>query len=140
MTGDSNGHYRDTCRSSGEEREKVSPVPGEQLSLEAHVIGVQGHLGQELPSLCFSLGSFLQLLLFSKLCPQVFHTRQLNNIFNLKQLLYFFSFSTSIVDTVTDVPIIPSLTLPASTQSLHPLPSGHHHTVVCVCGLCTCVL
>ena len=38
-----------------------------------------------------------------------------------------------IVDTITDVPISP--TLPTSTQSPAPLPSGHYHTVVCVHGL-----
>ena len=93
----------------------MSPVPGEELSLEAHVIGVQGHLGLELPSLCFSLGSFLQLLLFSKLCPQVFHTRQFNNIFNLKQLLYLFSFSTTIYPPIPSSTCTPPLPLAITT-------------------------
>ena len=43
-----------------------------------------------------------------------------------------------IIYTITDVPILPPL--PTSTQTLPPLPSGHRHTVVCVCGFCTRVL
>ena len=44
-----------------------------------------------------------------------------------------------IVDTITDGPIFPPFL--TSTQSLSPrLPSGHHHTIVCVYGLCIYVI
>lgn len=51
--------------------------------------------------------------------------------------LFSFSFlKIFIVETLSDIPISTPLSLPASTQLPPPLPSGHHHTLVCVCGLC----
>ena len=58
----------------------------------------------------------------------------LNTAFILiSSFLSFFLF-IFIVDTVADVLI--THPLPPCSQALLSLPSGHHHTVVCVCGLC----
>ena len=46
----------------------------------------------------------------------------------------FFNF-IFIVDTIADVPLSPPL-CPPLPSSHPPFPSGHHHTVVCVYGLC----
>ena len=68
--------------------------------------------------------------------PQIsFHVLELILVFlAMRTILFFFC----IVDTITVVPISPPL--PASAQPSPLLPSGCHHTAVCVYVLCTCVL
>ena len=53
--------------------------------------------------------------------------------------LFIYLFNFIFIDTITDVPI-PLPALPSSTQPLSPSSSGHHHTIVCVYGLCMYVL
>ena len=59
------------------------------------------------------------------------------NIGEVYDLVFSFSFHfIFIADTITDAPFPTPPPLLAITQPLSPLPSGHHHTVVSVCGLC----
>ena len=52
---------------------------------------------------------------------------QLSSPLMIHYVLFIFLF-----DTIADVPIPPTPALPHFSQPLLALPSGHHHTIVCV--------
>ena len=60
------------------------------------------------------------------------------SLFLFYVFIYFYIFFIFVIDIVSDVPIPPLLGPPLPSPT--PLPSGHHHTVVCVLGFCIYVL